>query len=130
MNVVGVILEGESRASVDSSVRGMLDGITAGFHTTRVVKTGQSFGSYTTPWGDDASVVAQQSASLQTWSDTPITSSVTTKHLSTADDGTVVGSVTYTAGPKKLTVPLVLSGGIAGPDAWWRFTHPASVFAR
>jgi D-alanyl-D-alanine carboxypeptidase (penicillin-binding protein 5/6) len=124
LSVVGVDLEGASRGSVDSSAKSMLAGISSGFHQARVVKKGQSFGKYTTPWGDDATVVAADSASVLSWSDSAISSSVTTKHISTGVDGTVVGSVTVTAGPKKVTVPLVLDGDLAGPDVWWRFTHP------
>jgi hypothetical protein len=32
--------------------------------------------------------------------------------------------VKFVAGTETVTVPLELKGTIAGPDQWWRLTHP------
>jgi len=122
--VIGVVLGAYSHDSVNADVRVLLDSIAAGFHDVPVAEQGQAVGTYTTPWGDSARVVLGASASVFTWSDTPITATMQTIPLTTGTDGDVVGSVTWTAGPNTATTPLVLEGAIAPPTAWWRLTHP------
>lgn len=124
LSVVGVILGGSSRETVDADARQILASIRLGFHETQVISKDQVMGKYTTPWGDSAKVVAASTGTLLVWSDTAITSTVLTKHIAAATDGTTVGSITYTAGSQKVTVPLVLSGSITAPDWLWRVTHP------
>ncbi|HEY0260085.1 MAG TPA: D-alanyl-D-alanine carboxypeptidase [Lacisediminihabitans sp.] len=127
VTVIGVVLGGDSRASVDADVRRLIASLESGFHDVPLIKRGQVFGRYTTPWGDDATVVAGTAASVFTWSSTPITSAITTKPVTTASDGTTVGRVRFAAGTSAVSVPLLLKGTIAGPDAWWRLTHPAAI---
>lgn len=127
ITVVGVVLGGYNHSSVNASVRELLDSVVAGFTEVPLVVQGQELGTYTTVWGDDAVVVAGGSAFVMTWSDTPITSAITTKSITTARSGTEVGSITFVAGDSTVTVPLVLKGTIRGPSEWWRLTHPAEL---
>jgi D-alanyl-D-alanine carboxypeptidase (penicillin-binding protein 5/6) len=69
-------------------------------------------------------MVIGSDASAFTWSDTAITSTMSTTTLKTGADGEKVGSITWTAGGEKVTAPVVLKGTIAPPTAWWRLTHP------
>jgi D-alanyl-D-alanine carboxypeptidase (penicillin-binding protein 5/6) len=124
ITAVGVVLGAFSHDSANADVRALLASITAGFHDVPVAEQGQEVGTYTTPWGDSARMVLGESASVFTWSDTPITASMQTTTLTTGADGEEVGSVTWTAGPNTVTVPVVLDGSIRPPDAWWRLTHP------
>lgn len=124
ITVVGVVLGGASHESVDAAVRALLASIRSGFHEVPLVAEGDVFGSYSTPWNDRASIVAGTGASVLTWSDTPITSSVETTPLETGTSGSTVGSVTFVAGNETITVPLELKGSLGGPDEWWRLTHP------
>jgi D-alanyl-D-alanine carboxypeptidase (penicillin-binding protein 5/6) len=55
---------------------------------------------------------------------------MTTTTLKSGASGQTVGSVTYTAGKTKITVPVVLKGKIAGPTAWWRLTHPGALLGK
>ena len=128
ITVVGAVLGGGTRNSVGGEVVSLLDSITEGFHLLRVVQDEEALGTYTTPWGDEATVVAAEGASLLTWSDTPVTASVDLKTITTAGDGEEVGTATFVAGSQTVTVPLVLDGTIGEPDAWWRLTHPAELF--
>ena len=125
ITVVGVVLGGESRESVDAAARSLIASIKSGFHQVPLVARGDVLGSYTTPWKDDATIVAGADASVLTWSNAPVTSSMKTSTVTTAKNGSKVGSVTFVAGKATVTVPLVLKGGIKGPDAWWRLTHPS-----
>ena len=76
------------------------------------------------PVGDDATIVAGADASVLTWSDTPMTSTMETKKIATGTSGSKSVPRHFVAGTATVTVPLVLKGAIQGPDAWWRLTHP------
>ena len=127
LTVTGIVLKGDSRGSVDGSVTTLLDSISAGFHTVQLGTEGQVVGEYTTPWGSHASMVLGKTASVVTWSNTPITSTVKTTTIKTGASGEKVGSVTWTAGKTVVTVPVVLKGKVAGPSTWWRLTHPGQL---
>ncbi len=128
ITVIGAVLGGGNRNTVADAVVALLDSIKAGFHSVPVVARDDELGSYTTPWGDEATVVAGEGASLFTWSDMPITSSVELAPVTAANDGDEVGTVTFTAGEQTVTVPLLLAGETTEPDGWWRLTHPAELF--
>jgi D-alanyl-D-alanine carboxypeptidase (penicillin-binding protein 5/6) len=119
------MLAGESRASVDSDVLALITSLVSGFHKDQLGTEGDVVGSYSTPWGAKATMVLGKSASTFTWSNTPITSTMTTTTLKTGANGEKVGSVTWVAGKTRITVPVILKGKIKGPSNWWRLTHPA-----
>ncbi len=128
--IVGIVLGGFSRDTVNSDVKALISSLHSGFHQVALVKKGDLIGRYTTPWKDDAFVVAAQDASVLTWSNTPVMSTVTTTALTTGKTGTQVGSLHFVAGTSKVSVPLELKGAIAGPDGWWRVTHPAALMSK
>ena len=94
-----------------------------------MVSQGLELGSYSTPWGSTARMIVADDASIFTWSDTPITATMQTTTPKTYEDGEVVGSITYTAGPNTTTVPLEIDGSIIPPTDWWRLTHPSELVA-
>jgi serine-type D-Ala-D-Ala carboxypeptidase (penicillin-binding protein 5/6) len=130
LTITGVVLGGDTRASVDSDVKALIESITSGFHTDQLGEAGQVVGTYSTPWGAKASVVLARGASALTWSDAPITSTIKTTTLKTGASGETVGSVTWKAGATTVTVPVVLRGKIQGPSAWWRLTHPFELLGK
>ena len=130
LKVIGVVLGGGSHDNLDAGVHQLLASIRAGFHRVTLVKAGQVIGTYTTPWKDHATIVATKGASVLTWSNTPITSSMTTKSITTGSAGTKVGTITWKAGPTTVTAPLDLQGDIRPPSDWWKLTHPADVFRK
>lgn len=125
--VIGVILGGASREAVDSAVLTQLDSIRAGFHDVPLVQAGQEIGSYTTAWGSSARLVVSEDASIFTWSDTPIDSTMTVDTPQAYEDGEAVGSITWIAGPKTAKVSVEVEGTIDPPTAWWRLTHPSEL---
>lgn len=129
LSIVGVILGSYSRDSVNLDVRALLGSIREGFHTVTLGVEGDAIGTYSTPWGESADILLGETVSVLTWSDAAVTSTFTASPLSTGSDGDVVGSVTWTVGSETLTAPLVLSGTIEPPDAWWRLTHPFELGA-
>ena len=127
LSVVGVVLGGSSRESVDSDVLAMLDGIRSGFHRVPLATRGQEIGAYSTPWGSTARMVVSQDASIFTWSDTAITTTMKATTPGTYEDGEVVGSITWTAGPNTASAAIEIEGDITPPTAWWRLTHPSEL---
>ncbi|MEV5070796.1 D-alanyl-D-alanine carboxypeptidase [Microbacterium sp. LMI12-1-1.1] len=127
LTVVGVTLGGATRESVNRDVIRTLDSIRAGFQHVPLVSEGREVGSFSTPWGSTARMVVAEDASIFTWSDTPITATMTTTTPQTYEDGEIVGSITWTAGPNTTTVPLEIDGTIIPPTEWWRLTHPSEL---
>jgi D-alanyl-D-alanine carboxypeptidase (penicillin-binding protein 5/6) len=130
LDLVGVVLGGQSRGSVDAGVRALIDSIKAGFHDVDLGDQGEVVGSYSTAWGARASMVLDKSASVYTWSNSAITATMTTTALKSGTDGEKVGTVTWVSGKTRVTVPVVLQGSIRGPSAWWRLTHPTELLGR
>jgi D-alanyl-D-alanine carboxypeptidase (penicillin-binding protein 5/6) len=128
LTVVGVVLGGATRESVNTDVEHLITSLRSGFHDVPVAVKGQVVGTYTTPWGAHAQMVLGSSASVFTYSDAKITSTMTTTTLKTGKDGEKVGSVTWTSGTSTVTVPVVLDGSITPPTAWWRLTHPQELW--
>lgn len=127
LSVTGVLLGGSSRESVNTTVIAALDSIRSGFHAVPVATSGQEVGAISTPWGSTAQLVIGKDASIFTWSDTPIVVTMDIETPPTYQDGTVVGSVTWTAGPHTVTAPVTIAGNIDPPTEWWRLTHPSEL---
>ena len=128
LKVIGVVLGGSTHDSVNLDVRNLLQSLAAGFHEVPVAEDDQVVGTYSTPWGASAQMVLGSSGSVFTYSNTPITSTMTTTTLKTGKNGEKVGSVTWKAGTSTVTVPILLKGTIAPPTAWWRLTHPDQLW--
>ncbi|WP_159499323.1 D-alanyl-D-alanine carboxypeptidase family protein [Microbacterium sp. 18062] len=124
LEITGVLLGGFSRQSADHSVLTLLGSIRDGFHQVPLADAGQDIGAYSTLWGDTARMVIGESASILTWSDTPITVTMETTTPAIYADGEVLGSITWTAGPNTETAVIEIEGSIEPPTAWWRLTHP------
>jgi D-alanyl-D-alanine carboxypeptidase (penicillin-binding protein 5/6) len=101
-----------------------------GFHSEHLSTKGEPVGTYSTPWGSKATMVLDKDASVLTWSNTPITSTMKTTSLTTSTSGEKVGSATWVAGKTTVTVPVVLDGRIHRPSTWWRLTHPFQLLGK
>lgn len=124
ITVTGVQLGGFSHESVDADVRALLASIRGGFHPVALAEADQVVGTYTTAWGASSPLAIEQAASVVTWSDTPVTASLSADALTTGAARDEVGEITWTAGTSTVTGTLVLTQDIAPPTAWWRLTHP------
>ena len=72
LQVVGVLLGGDTRSSVAGSSSRVLSSLRAGFQQVTPAQTGQVLTTYTTPWGDSVEVALGTVPSLLVWGDTPI----------------------------------------------------------
>ncbi|WP_081322642.1 D-alanyl-D-alanine carboxypeptidase family protein [Microbacterium testaceum] len=127
LHVLGVRLGGETRASANQDVVVLLESIRDGFHTLQVGTVGAEVGEITTPWGSSAKVVVAQNASIMTWSDTAVATSLDTTTPEKYADGEKVGTITWTAGPNTASADVKISGAIEEPTLWWRLTHPTQL---
>ena len=118
------MLGGLSRDAVDQGVLLTLRSIREGFHDVSVSSSGREIGSVTTPWGSTARLVIVESETLFTWSDTPIDVALDIDTPTAYVDGEVVGTITWSAGPKTARSDVRIEGRIDPPTAWWRLTHP------
>ncbi|CAN5152358.1 hypothetical protein BH09ACT5_BH09ACT5_08020 [soil metagenome] len=128
VTVVGVVLGGPDHDTIDAAIRSLLAQVDAGFTEVPLASKGEEFASYTTAWGDTASAVAANDASVALWSALPVTLDAEVEELHLARSGDEVGELVFTAGPRTVTVPLVLSATIDDPGPWWRLTNPAELF--
>jgi D-alanyl-D-alanine carboxypeptidase (penicillin-binding protein 5/6) len=94
---------------------------------TPVVTDGQTFVTYTTPWGDTAHGVATSTETQRLWVTSPIEYAVEEESLSTGSAGQRVGTVTVTTPDGPVTVPLELDARIADPGPLWRLLNPVPV---
>ena len=127
LDIVGVLLGANSRAGVNHSVPTLLQSIAGGFTDVAVARRGQEVGSFSTPWESTARMVLGEEASLLVWSDTPIVATMETTTPVSWQDGEVIGSATWTAGPHTVTVPIEIDGSITPPTSWWRLTNPGEL---
>lgn len=125
--VIGVVLGGSNHDVLDGDIRTLLTGVLAGFHQLDLAAKGQAFASYTTVWGQRASAVAEESVSLVTWGDAPVTTSITASPVTTGMKGQAVGTVAFTSGGRTVSVPLGLSTRIDDPGPGWRLGHPGLI---
>lgn len=127
ITVVGVVLGGVDHPSLNTAVRNLISTAKKGFHSVTLTRAGQSFARYPTPWESTAHAVAESSHPVVVWANTPITAKVTTKVTGLAEAGERVGSVVFTVGTTKISVPLALDRAIDDPGILWRLGNPLQL---
>ncbi|WP_223690554.1 D-alanyl-D-alanine carboxypeptidase family protein [Leifsonia poae] len=129
VRVVGVVLGAQSHDDLWASVKALLGSMKNGFHEVEASTIGQSYGTYTTPWGAKTTLVSTKAKSFVVWSDTPIQVAVQTRPLQAGAKGDVVGQVTFTLDGKTQTAPLALASELTDPGFLWRLAHPGGLGA-
>ncbi|MCU1542338.1 MAG: D-alanyl-D-alanine endopeptidase [Microbacteriaceae bacterium] len=128
VTIVGAVLGGTDHTALNATVRTLLADVEDGFQEVTLTTTGESFGSYSTAWGESSRLVATEDSSVVVWSNTPIDATVTAHDIGVAEKGADVGQVSFTVGDEVITVPLELASGIEDPGPWWRLTNPGALF--
>ncbi|GGR38851.1 D-alanyl-D-alanine carboxypeptidase family protein [Agromyces mediolanus] len=129
VTIVGVLLDAPDHASLREAVAALLDSVAPGFREVTVFDEGADLASYATPWGQTAHAEASEAARLVVWSDTPVEVAVDAASVTTAADGSDVGTATVTAGSRSIVVPLRLDAPLEDPGAWWRLGNPGALDA-
>lgn len=128
VTVVGVVLGGPDHDTINVAIRGMLAQADSGFQQVPLADPSHTIATVQTPWGDSARIVPAESASVVVWAGAPITVEPVLEPVHLGSRGEDVGQLTFTAGPKIVTVPLELDSDIEDPGPWWRLTNPALLF--
>ena len=128
ITIVGAVLGGVDHKSLNVAVKALLADVEESFRVVPLTTAGQPFGSYTTPWGDTANLVATKDTSAVVWSDRAVTTKVDAENVGVAKKGVDVGEVTFTVDGELITVPLELAATIDDPGPLWRLTNPAALF--
>lgn len=128
VTVVGVVLGGPDHDVINRDILDLLGTVVGNFTETEVAAAGERFGGFSTAWGASVDATAAESATLLTWGAAEIVADVRLTEIRTGAAGDPVGSVTFTSGPRSVTVPLALAGDLPDPGPWWRLTHPAELF--
>ena len=129
VTLVGVLLGGTTHGTLDADIGRLIESVKPGFREVSLTAAGASYGTYASAWGQGGTVVAARPASALVWSDTAITGVATARPVGVGADGDTVGSLDFTVGAEKVSVPLVLDGTLSDPGPGWRFTHPAELLA-
>lgn len=126
--VVGVVVGGPDHDILDRDVAELLATVADGFREVVVAEPGEEFARYSTVWGLDAAAVAEETATLLVWSDSPVTVEASFDELRDGAAGDRLGEVVFTSGPRSVVVELVLSTDVEDPGPWWRLVNPALLF--
>lgn len=127
--LVGVLTGQSSYSELWAGVPKLLDSVKKGFHSVDVTQSGaRVFGTFDTPWGQSTTLVAATDPQLDVWSNTPIAVSVKERAVVSGPAGTDAGTVTFSAGGRSVSAPLVTTSELPGPGFWWRITHPKKLF--
>ncbi len=128
--IVGVVLGGPGPLHdiLDADVTELLASIQSTFHVVSLTDAGETFADYDTEWGQASTAVAETTASVVVWGDTPVEMRVNAESVGTGEAGADVGEVVFTAGEQTVSVQLELSTTIEDPGPWWRLGHPGLIF--
>jgi D-alanyl-D-alanine carboxypeptidase (penicillin-binding protein 5/6) len=126
VTVVGVIMNGPSLGTAMWDALPLISSAAATFHNVTVVKAGNPVATYTTAWGNQGTILAQQDLSIIAWNNSAITTSISLHRLQAPlSAGSSVGTLTVNDATShtKYYVPLRLQQSIKQPSLFWRFTH-------
>jgi D-alanyl-D-alanine carboxypeptidase (penicillin-binding protein 5/6) len=127
VRVIGVVLGAPTHDDLWAAVKGLLTSLKSGFHEVDASKVGQSYGTYSTPWGAKSALIATSTKMFVVWSDTPIQVALQTRPLQSGAKGEIVGQITFTLNGKTLTAQLALDKALPDPGPWWRLAHPGGM---
>ena len=87
--IVGVVLGGPGPLHdiLDADVTELLASIQSTFHVVSLTDAGETFASYDTEWGQSSTAVAETTASVVVWGDTPVEMRVNAESVGTGEAG-------------------------------------------
>ena len=125
----GAFLREPDWDTIDADLTALSASAAATVKQTPVVTEGESFVTYTTPWGDTAHGVAKATESRMLWVTSPLTYTVDAQPLTTGNKGQQVGTVTVGTPDGDITMMLVLDQRIGDPGPMWRLGNPVPVIS-
>jgi D-alanyl-D-alanine carboxypeptidase (penicillin-binding protein 5/6) len=129
VQLAGAFLREPDYETLDADLSALVASATANLRSTTIVTEGDSFATYTTPWGDTAHAVATKGESRMLWLTQPVTHEVSVAPVTISAAEKPVGSVTFHTQSGNFTVPLVLDSRLSDPGPLWRLTNPVPVIS-
>ncbi|WP_440709681.1 hypothetical protein [Herbiconiux sp. YIM B11900] len=127
VTLYGAFLREPDWDTIDADLSALAASAASTLQQTPVVTEGQTFVTYTTPWGATAHGVASKTESRMLWVTAPLEYAVDATPLTTGNKGQQVGSVTVTTPDGDVTVLLELDQRIGDPGPLWRLGNPVPV---
>ncbi|OIH98658.1 hypothetical protein BIU97_15600 [Curtobacterium sp. MCBA15_009] len=125
VTVIGVMLGGVDHDSLDADVQRLLRSVADNFQVVTLTHAGQTFGTFSTPWHDEADAVTAKASEVLVWGRTKVRAKAHLDEVTLGTEGERVGTVRFTVTDHDpVTVPLVLERTIDDPGVWWRWTNP------
>ncbi|WIE63439.1 D-alanyl-D-alanine carboxypeptidase [Curtobacterium sp. MCLR17_036] len=125
VTVIGVMLGGVDHDSLDADVQRLLRSVADNFQVVTLTHAGQTFGTFSTPWQDEADAVTAKASEVLVWGRTKVRAKAHLDEVTLGTKGERVGTVRFTVTDHDpVTVPLVLERTIDDPGVWWRWTNP------
>ncbi|MFB9647926.1 D-alanyl-D-alanine carboxypeptidase family protein [Curtobacterium pusillum] len=125
VTVVGAMLGGVDHDSLDDDVQRLLRSVADNFQVITLAHAGQTFGTFSTPWQDEADAVSKSASEVLVWGKTTVSAKAKLDRITLGTKGERVGRVRFTiTDHDPVTVPLVLERPIEDPGIWWRWTNP------
>lgn len=125
VTVIGAMLGGVDHDSLDVDVQRLLRSVADNFQVVTLAHAGQTFGTFSTPWQDEADAVSRSASEVLVWGKTTVSAKTRLERITLGTKGERVGVVRFTISDHApVTVPLVLERPIQDPGVWWRWTNP------
>ncbi len=126
ITIVGAIMNGSNLGTTMWAALPLIKSTAANFSIMPIIEAGDPVARYTTEWGSQGSIIAQNNLSILAWKTATITASVNLQRLQAPISG---GAQVGTLNVSELTshtnykVPLVLQNSINQPSILWRLKH-------
>ncbi len=124
VTVIGAVMGAPDLNTAIKDSRPLISSMDGGFKTVTLVKKGQVFGEYSTPWGASARAVSQKDIKVLAWQDSDYSQLISLAEISAPmSANTSVGIVKVTYGNQSSSSALVLDRDVKKPALTWRALH-------
>lgn len=125
VTLIGAVLGAPNLSASMQQAQALIDAADANFDLVKVAKTGQSFGTFKSLWGNSLSAQAKSNLDILKWRSQKIPVSINLKFpASSTPKGTVIGNISAGSANQERNVSLITNTALPSPSLSWRLTHP------
>jgi serine-type D-Ala-D-Ala carboxypeptidase (penicillin-binding protein 5/6) len=122
--IIGAVMGVPTLEDAFTTARDLIHGISPALHYRSILSTLQVIGEYKAPWGDTATVFADQDVNWVVYDGMPLQLRADLRRVKAPlPSGANVGSVTLQVGERMTRLPLKTTQPIFEPDLFWRLTR-------